>query len=218
MATVFGLDTVDVRRESQRIITRLGGPACDWLPWLDRTEPREGNETANRALVMNAMIQIRFGAPIGAVKSWIEENSLSHHLSRRERELLEGSDEDVTDQDAADLFWYIEALWALAWVGGMISELPIEQRVGGNLASLLPDLRVNERCDQFIAKFHRRSAAEIYQMLDLYYLAHWYARDGQLNRRDTTSFSLDIIMERRKALEWVMDRTIQDWDETPENT
>ncbi len=218
MATVFGLDTVEVRRESQGIITRLGGPRCDWLPWLDRTEPRDGKETANRALVMNAMVQIRFGAQVGVVKSWIDDNSLSDHLSRRERDLLHGSDEDVTEQDAADLFWYIEALWTLAWVGGLISELPIERGVGGNLASLMPDLRVNERSEQFLPKFQQRSAAEIYRMLDLYYLAHWYARDGQLNRRDTTPFSLDIIMERRKALEWVMDRTIQDWDDTPENT
>ena len=167
---------------------------------------------------MNAMIQIHFGAPVGVVRSWIERNALGDHLSSRERKLLEGSDEDVSEQDSTDLFWSIEALWALAWVGGLISDIPIDGRVGSELASLMPDLQVNETAGGFMARFKLRSAAEIYGKLDLYYLAHWYARDGQLNRRDTAPFSLDVIMERRKALEWVMDRTIEDWEETPADT
>jgi hypothetical protein len=48
--------------------------------------------------------------------------------------------------------------------------------------------------------------------------AHWYARDGQLNGYATGIFSLDVIMERRKALEWISDRTIEDWDDSPEST
>lgn len=218
MATVFGLDTSAVRRNSQQTITQLGGSTCDWLPWLDRTQPRGSSDVAHRALVMNAMIQIRFGAPVEVIRKWVEENGLTDHLSTRERELLGSADDDISDQDAADLYWYIEALWALAWTGGLISEIQVNQPVGSQLASLMPDLRVNERSERFIGTFALRSPAEIYEKLDLYYLAHWYARDGQLNRRDTAPFSLDIIMERRKALEWVMDRTIEDWDETPADT
>jgi hypothetical protein len=218
MATIFGVDTGDVRRESQRTITSLGGALCDWLPRLDRTHPRDTLECARRALVMNAMIQIHFGAPTLIVKTWIEANALADSLSKRERTILATSDDELTDQDLADLFWYIEALWAFVWVGGLIDDLPIDRPVGSELASLMPDLRVGEAADGFLLKFAQRPAAEIYQQLDLYYLAHWYARDGQLNKRDTTPFSLDIIMERRKALEWVMDSTITDWDETPANT
>jgi hypothetical protein len=39
-----------------------------------------------------------------------------------------------------------------------------------------------------------------------------------LNGYSTGVFDLDIIMERRKALEWIADRTIEDWDEAPEST
>lgn len=55
-------------------------------------------------------------------------------------------------------------------------------------------------------------------MLDLYFRAHWYARDGQLNGYPTAPFDLDIIMERRKTLEWLVDRSIEDWDDTPQDT
>lgn len=218
MATLFGLETSDVRRESQQTITRLGGPVCDWLPWLDRTQPRSSVECARRALVMNAMIQIHFGAPVHIVKGWIDTNGLTGALSARERAILARSEHELSAQDVTDLFWYIEALWALAWVGGLIADLPIDRPVGSELASLMPNLQVSERADAFLRKFALRPPAEIYRQLDLYYLAHWYARDGQLNGHDTAPFSLDIIMERRKALEWVMDSTIEDWDATPADT
>jgi hypothetical protein len=55
-------------------------------------------------------------------------------------------------------------------------------------------------------------------MLDLYYRAHWYVVDGHLHRYDTGDFDLDIIMERRKALEWIGDPTVEDWDYTDAST
>jgi hypothetical protein len=48
-------------------------------------------------------------------------------------------------------------------------------------------------------------------MLDLYFRLHWWTRDGQLNGYETGDVRLDIIMERRKALEWVLDDSC-DWD------
>jgi len=50
-------------------------------------------------------------------------------------------------------------------------------------------------------------------MLDLYYRAHWYAREGSLKGFSTGVFNLDIIVERRKALEWISDSKIEDWDD-----
>jgi hypothetical protein len=55
-------------------------------------------------------------------------------------------------------------------------------------------------------------------MLDLYYRAHWYARDGLLNGYATEPFNLDVIMERRRALEWISDRNLADWEDAPEDT
>jgi len=216
MATVFGLDTTEVRAESQRTISALGGPVCDWLPWLDRTEPRSADSIIRRALVMNALVQIHFGAPIAVIRGWIEHNSLVRDLSARESAILRKS--TVTEQESTDLSWTLEALWALAWAGSFIADIAIEQPVGDTLASFLPNLQVNESPDRFANAFRLRSAAEIYRKLDVYYLAHWYARDGQLRGRDTRPFSLDAIMERRKALEWALDASIADWDDTPADT
>lgn len=216
MATVYGLDTGEVRAESQRVITALGGPVCDWLPWLEENEPRSREAVIRRALILNAMIQIHFGAPTVIIRGWIEHHALAADLSEQENAILQKS--DLTDQEDADLLWTIEALWTFAWIGSFIADIPIEQPVGNELASFLPNLQVNESPDRFANAFRIRSAAEIYRKFDLYYLAHWYARDGQLRGRDTKPFSLDVIMERRKALAWTLDASIADWDDTPADT
>jgi hypothetical protein len=218
MAVVFGLDTKSVRQKSQREITRLGGPSCDWLPWLDRTSPRSEESAVSRTLVMNAFIQIHFGAPVKVIETWIRKHGLLPHLSPSERELLAKADADLTAQEVTDLYWYIEALWALAWAGSLIPSLSIHLPVGEELARLMPNLQVDEPPDRLRSTFKLRPPAEIYQMLDLYFLAHWYARDGSLRGEETGPFNLDVIMERRKALEWVMNAEIPDWDQTPQDT
>jgi len=213
--------TVDpklVKAESEAQIKSRGGQICDWLPWLDHNTPREKEAVCNRALCMHAMIQIAFGAPRPVIRAWLERNRLLHALSSREQKVLESPEADLDPQTNSDLHWYIEAVWALVWVGSFIPDLEVTEPVGSNLASLLPDLRVNETGDAFRSRFELRPFSEVFRALDLYYRAHWYSRNGQLNGYSTAPFDLDRIMERRKALEWVSDVAIPDWDETPTDT
>jgi hypothetical protein len=212
------LEALEVKAESERIIRSLGGGVCDLLPWRERTKPRPSAEVADRALVLHAMLQIFFGAPTDVAASWIRANRLEPSLSQHDRSVLARKREELTDQEGMNLFWYVEALWAILWAGRLTQDLPIDGRVGDNLASLLPNLLANEDAGSFRRRFALRPYDEIYRMLDLYYRAHWYAREGQLRGQPTEPFNLDIIMERRRALEWISDRSIDDWDETPEDT
>ncbi len=207
-----------VKEESERIIRALGGDVLDGLPWLDRTRPREPKEVADRALVMNALLQIYFGAPTNIIDAWITSNDLRASLSRRESQILRKSSTELSQQEKVDLYWYMESLWTLVWAGALIPDIPIAQPVGDDLASLLPNLQIGENAARFRGGFSLRPFHETYQMLDLYYRAHWYARDGQLRGYDTGVFDIDVIMERRKALEWICDRQVADWDETPDHT
>lgn len=210
------MEPVKVKAESERIILALGGRICDWLPYLDRTEPRASSEVAERALVLHAMLQIHLGAPIDVIASWLRANQLDYSLSRHERSIL--TNESLTEQETINLYWYIEALWAMVWAGQLTEDLALDEHVGGNLASLLPNLQLNEDGYSFRRRFLLRPFEEIYGMLDLYYRAHWYARDGQLNNYSTEPFNLDVIMERRRALEWISDRKLADWEDAPDNT
>ena len=111
------LGPLEVKAESERIIKALGGGILESLPWLDRTEPRTSTEVADRALVLDAMLQIPFGTPTDMIASWIRVNRLEAFLSRQDRAVLAKKRGELTEQERTNLYWYIEALWAMTWAG-----------------------------------------------------------------------------------------------------
>jgi hypothetical protein len=206
------IDLAAVKRESETIIRKHGGQICDWLPSPDPdTQPRSVLVIARRALILNALLQISFKAPIPIIKQWIETNGLEGDLAESERVVLAKSNAVLTQQELTNLFWCIEALWAFAWAGGLTSDLQLNSPVGKNLASLCPNLQRNEGGAGFVETMRLRPHKELFCKLDLYYRAHWWTRNTQLTGQSTGDVSLDIIMERRKALEWVLDAKA-DWD------
>ncbi len=67
--------------------------------------------------------------------------------------------------------------------------------------------------DEFKRNCKMRSHSEILDMLDLYYNYHWVCVEKRL-RPDTESGGLneEIVMERRRALEWLICRD-KTWDD-----
>lgn len=137
-------DSEELREAYRKGELKLSG-LLYWVP----------SEVAERTLVLHAMLQIYFGAPIEVIASWIKTNQLDFSLSRHERSLLTNG--SVTEQETTNLYCYIEALWAMVWA-------------------------------------------------------------GQLNNYSTEPFNMDVIMERRRALEWISDRKLADWEDTPDGT
>jgi hypothetical protein len=215
---VAAIDAYAVKRQSEAIIQRAGGQICDWLGHLDEeAQPRHLDAVIRRALILNAIIQIYFGAPIAFIKDWITRNGLASDLSESERKILAKDNDDLTDQERTNIYWYMEALWALVWSGQLIEELQFEQCVGNNLASLCPNLQRNEDGGKLSQTMRLRSREELFRMLDLYFRLHWWTRSAKLTSQDTGAVRLEIIVERRKALEWIMDSEC-DWDNVEMST
>ena len=211
------VDAAQVKQRSEQAVLQAGGRICDWLPYLDRQQPRSQEELIGRALIRNALLNIAFQAPIPIIKNWIDTNGLAVHLTPDEQELLQKRNADLSEQDVANLEWSIEALWALMWAGNLIEDLAIDAPVSNNMVTFVPNLQDNEGGAKFSEKMRLRPYGELYQMLDLYYRVHWYTEDARINGYSTGNISSDIIMERRKALEWLMDGS-SDWDNISLNT
>ncbi len=200
-----------IKKQSEQELTELGAKTLDWLPYIEKTNVRKSNEIASRALIVNALIQIYFKAPVEYINEWITKNNLKSYLTPNEHNLLQRKNEDLTEQEMANLYWLIEALWAFMWIGKQLDDLSPVEPVGNSLAGMFPNLEKNEPASAFYDKFSCQSYKALYKMRDIYYRSHWYARDGDLNGYDTGNFSLDIIMARRRALEWAMNIE-EDWD------
>jgi hypothetical protein len=198
------IDPNALKAESEAQILAFGGRICAWLPLIDSVQLRPIDQIIGRSLVMNALLNIYFEAPISVIKDWIEAHHLVPYLSDSEKTILELENAQLTEQQLIDLYWYIEALWALLWVED-------------SMASVCPNLQLNEGPEKFADRMTSRSENEVAQMLDLHYRLHWWTRDAQLNGYASEPVSLDIVMERRKALEWAMDLNL-DWDDVPLHT
>ncbi|MEO0901446.1 MAG: DUF4272 domain-containing protein, partial [Bacteroidota bacterium] len=111
-----------------------------------------------------------------------------------------------------DIYWYVEAIWAFAWVGGFHNRLTLNTPVEDSLAQIMPNIAKNEKAESFIENFKPRKEKEIFSMLDRFYRAHWFARNNNLVGVKSDKVDLDIIMERRKVLEYVC-YAHEEWDE-----
>lgn len=92
------------------------------------------------------------------------------------------------------------------------SELTLNTSIEDTLAAMFPSIEDNESVDEFIKGYKLRPEAEMFSMLYYFYRAHWVARNNSLNGINDDKVNMSIIMERRRALEWVCDSSLE-WDD-----
>lgn len=205
----------DVKKRSEKFILANGGEILEWLPTIDFKKIKTIDEIVERALIINAMFQLYMGAPKYIVANWFDEHLMEASLSAYEEEIL-CSEELLTEDEKSYLYWSLESLWAIAWATNLIHDLPFDKEAGDELASLSPNLQINEGGQKYENRMFLRPYSELYSMLDLYYRLHWWLNDwwqhnGESENVSIPHISLPVIIQRRAALEWILDRDAQ-WD------
>ena len=193
-----------MKAASEASIRAAGGESPATLPeiGLDELHVRSSLEVAQRALVLNVLVNMSFGAPPSIGRQWLAAHGLLDAGSLEELTFIKTA-AMLDEQHRIRLRWNIESLWAAVWAGGLVDDLSPTQRIQDTLASLLPDLRSAESPDAFLLRFRLRSVEELHGKLDLFYRAHWYTRNCQLTGKDAAPFNLGIVQCRRQLLEWV---------------
>ena len=205
-------DPSRVKAASEAAIRAAGGGVHETLPHidLDELDLRSTVSVAHRALVLHVLVNISFGAPPNVGREWLSAHGLLDAASHHELSILQGSDA-LTELQKSQLRWNIESLWAAAWSGGLIDYLSPTQPLQDSLAGLLPNLRSADSPDDFLSQFRLRPLHELHERLDLFYRAHWYARNCHLTGKDSSPFYLGVVLFRRQLLEWVTHASA-DWD------
>jgi len=203
----INLDTI--REKSWASVRKLGLIENPSLPLLDgQLELRTQDEICCRLLAMLPCAASAYGFPIDKARRWVEDNErLWCMLTPHEKSFLTGKNTDTT---AFKL--QVEAMWALAWVLSVSDDLSPHHLCPENFVEMLPDLKTEESPEMFRKKADLRSENEIVAMLDFYYCVHWSLKERYLAATsDLSQLKLEIIEERRRALEWVTGE--EDWSE-----
>ena len=211
------LNPEKIKKANTKKLNKQGLKVIDHLPLLDAPSFRSDEAVARRSLAMMGIIQLMFEAPNDFIREWLTDNDLIDELTKHEKHLLDTSFDELNEQEQIDLHWTIECLWAFTWIGNKHKELTLNTSIEDTLAAMFPSIEDNESVDEFIKDYKLRPEAEIFSMLDYFYRAHWVARNNNLNGIEDDKVNLSIIMERRRALEWVCDSSLE-WDDVSLDT
>lgn len=206
------LNFYEIKNKSEVIIEKYGANINEKLPLIEYQGLRDSDEIIKRVTIMAGMVYIAHEAPPFVIKKWIEEQNLYKYLTEFEQDILEKEEQQVTSNEKLKLKWYVESMWALVWVLRINNNFQIYESVGDDLILMVPDVKKNQYISMLRSKVTMRDKKEIYEQVDLYYRLHWHCVDARIKGSKHSKFDEGTIMERRKALDWVVTPDVE-WDD-----
>ncbi|MBQ3394589.1 MAG: DUF4272 domain-containing protein [Oscillospiraceae bacterium] len=144
----------------------------------------------------------------------LDEFGVSFKLNPVEKRVFNGT---YSEQDAVDVSWEYEAYWALVWALGLVENI----ENGGEPCDVYTAIQLVGDCEnmeQFKANCKLRDTDELLDMLDLYYRYHWATTEKRINpETEVGGLDDEIVMERRRGLEWLFSRE-NNWFDIELNT
>lgn len=209
----------DRRKKNNEYIKNQGIVCFEALPTIEPSTSiklKDINNICKRAIA--CLLSIQLACDIEEQNNYYESKefllellkkySVQNELLEKEKRLFENR---YSHQDAIDVAWTYETYWALIWVLGLIDDI----RLPYDICDCKKAIAIVADCkdyEDFKSKCRIRNIEEILDMLDLYYRYHWACVEKQV-KPDTNIGSLnpDVVIERRKGLEWVISEIIE-WD------
>ena len=202
-----------IRDDSLATARKMGFPTNDSLPLLDDVQsPKTADEVVDRLLCLFVAAGCSFGFDRAKAHAWLENENLLGKMTPLERGCLENDRESYPVFDRE-----IEAMWALAWILGVIPRLDFSKNCSNRFASMLPNVRLGESSEAFRSKVQIRPTPQIVPVCDLAYCLHWGIRQAEISKLPTPGKVLSfVIEERRRALDWFLGN--EPWHEWPLDT
>ena len=192
---------------SIEILKSQGVSFIEHLPLLyetDEVAPREKDEVIARAICSFAAIMcactIRDNGELTdedkqGTKDFLDNRfGCIDKLTRMERRVIEG---EASYDEAVNMGWKYESLWALLWAMGLVKELDFPKDICDC------NFVMKTFSGDFSERVKMRGTDEILQALDLIYRYHWACVNARVNGSKSAGLDEEVVMERRGGLEWL---------------
>ena len=199
------------------VIKELGLPFTDHLPVVEEEtsiQPRSPEEIAERALAL-AICAVKGEAnDQQLVDSLITQYSAKELFTPAELSFV--TNPSPTKQQLTDFTWQYECIHVLLWALGHIEKLKPPNEICDVPAevSIIRDLGRQK----LSSTARPRPLSEILDQEDYYYRLHWAVIELRLNGKRSDKANEEIIVERHKALNWLIRYMGQDWDDVTTDT
>lgn len=192
---------------SIEILKSQGVPFIDHLPLVYETSevvPREKDEVIARAICSFAAIMcactIKDNGELTdedkqGAKDFLDNRfGCLDKLTRMERRVIEG---EASCDEAVNMSWKYESLWALMWAMGLVKKLDFPKDICDC------DFVMKTFSGDFSERVKMRGTDEILQALDLIYRYHWACVNSRVHGTKSAGLDEEVVMERRGGLEWL---------------
>jgi hypothetical protein len=168
----------------------------------DQVELRSTAELEGRTAILNVVLARCFGMPSHAAMAWLLDARLLEDLTKPEWHFLSSG-----EGDHRSFALHLEALYALAWLLGLVPSLDPAQPAPDTLVPQLPHLPSKETYAAWRSRTlpAARSPDEAAKALDLFYCLDWAYLEAERQRiRLPGLIDSNAIGQRRWALEWAV--------------
>ncbi len=202
----------EARLFSIQKLSQIGFNDEIFLPLINNRSIKKGNEIRERIIQLYALIGLSLPEiDSDKIKQWLSSYDLFLGLSKHEKDIFEKyKDGKLTELEITSLSWLRESLLTLMWCCELISDLcypSIETEIEEYLYLIPP----KENVKKFLKQISVRNEFEILKQADFHYCLHWLMRNNYFETLETNLCPrIDVIIERRKALEWILSNN--DWD------
>jgi hypothetical protein len=210
------VDAWSRKTRSTDVLARHGLAMAPHLPPVigqDELRPRDAAEIFGRAqalvVVSERAISQREGdpLPLDLLKSRLPV--AFDHLSPDEQAFV--VQDAPSPAQIARFGWQCECTRVLAWSLSLLDDLPFP-------SAICPAGEITHRILQAAAapnaRLHPRPAADILDALDLHYRLHWLTTEARIGRRPPIEgVEPGVVMERYRALNWLVRFEDADWDD-----
>lgn len=199
-----------LQKETLSRLNNLGIPAYNGLPKIIPKVYRTPIEVAKRINIFAIFLAITDSPDsINFFAQLINEQGMVDCLTQSEKDIL--SRGTLLKQEEIDISWYQEGLYALCWCLGLTTKFDLLQEEA-DLETIFPLIPPEVDINQFIQEAKLIDFRLIVLETEFYYGVHWALRHPESwLKYEYEKYSISIIRERRKALEWVIDNSV-DWD------
>jgi Domain of unknown function (DUF4272) len=170
-----------------------------WEPG-DTVGLRPIEELEGRTAILNVVLARCFGMPGEAAMGWLLDAHLLESLTKPEWSFVASG-----EGDHRSFALHLEALYALAWLLGLVPHLDPTEPAPDGLVGQLPHLPSKETFTAWRTRTapERRPASEAAIVLDLFYCLDWAYLQAERRRvRLPGLIDSNAIGQRRWALEW----------------
>lgn len=200
-----------IRENTKNVLSENNIPAHPHLPLLERSNLKAPTEICERIVALYSLAGLSNGAEGALLKDWLAAENGWRYLSVVEQEILDS--ENLTREELNELSWKQESLYVLCWCVLIIEGL-VWPSSEANLDEIFPRIPPEVPISNFVGSAELRAEQDILQMLDLYYCIHAAMMHPDLweGAEVSSELKIEVVIERRQALEWVYLKTTQ-WDE-----